>query len=57
MTLPVRGEYRQIRQFLASTGAKVPIASLEQVQFERQKVGDPLVDARIRLVLYLEQPR
>jgi Tfp pilus assembly protein PilO len=56
MTLPVRGEYRQIRQFLASAGVKVPIASLEQVQFERQKVGDPLVDAKIRLVLYLEQP-
>jgi Tfp pilus assembly protein PilO len=55
MTLPVRGEYRQIRQFLASTGVKVPIASLEQVQFERQKVGDPLVDAKIRLVLYLGQ--
>jgi hypothetical protein len=56
MTLPVRGEYRQIRQFLASTGATIPIASLEQVQFERQKVGDPLVDAKISLVLYLGQP-
>lgn len=56
LTLPVKGEYRQIRQFLASTSAKVPIVSLEQVQFERQKVGDPLVDAKIRLVLYLEQP-
>lgn len=56
MTLPVRGEYRQIRQFLARTGVNVPIASLDQVQFERQKVGDSLVDAKIRLVLYLEQP-
>lgn len=56
MTLPVRGEYRQIRRFLASTGTAVPIVSLEQVQFERQKVGDPQVDATIRLVLYLEQP-
>ena len=56
LTLPVRGEYRQIRRFLASAGATIPIASLEQVQFERQKVGDPLVDATIRLVLYLEQP-
>lgn len=53
MTLPVRGEYRQIRRFLTGTGAAVPIVSLEQVQFERQKVGDPLVDAKIRLVLYL----
>jgi Tfp pilus assembly protein PilO len=55
MTLPVRGEYRQIRRFLTATGAALPIVSLEQVQFERQKVGDPLIDARIRLVLYLEQ--
>lgn len=55
MTLPVRGEYRQIRRFLTDTGAALPIVSLEQVQFERQKVGDPLIDARIRLVLYLGQ--
>lgn len=56
MTLPVKGEYRQIRLFLARTGVNVPIASLEQVEFERQKVGDPLVEAKIRLVLFLEQP-
>ncbi|MBW8307325.1 MAG: type 4a pilus biogenesis protein PilO [Thiobacillus sp.] len=55
MTLPVRGEYRQIRRFLTATGAALPIVSLEQVQFERQKVGDPLIDAKIRLVLYLGQ--
>lgn len=55
MTLPVRGEYRQIRHFLTATGAALPIVSLEQVQFERQKVGDPEIDARIRLVLYLGQ--
>ena len=55
MTLPVRGEYRQIRRFLTATGAALPIVSLDQVQFERQKVGDPLIDARIRLVLYLGQ--
>jgi Tfp pilus assembly protein PilO len=53
VTLPVRGEYRQIRQFLARTRVAVPIASLEQIQFERQKISDPLVDAKIRLVLYL----
>jgi Tfp pilus assembly protein PilO len=53
MTLPVRGEYRQIRQFLARTSVDVPIASLEQVQFERQKVSDATVDAKIRLVLHL----
>lgn len=55
ITLPVRGGYRQIREFLARTGENVPTAALEQVQFARQKVGDAEVDARIRLVLYLEQ--
>jgi Tfp pilus assembly protein PilO len=56
ITLPVRGDYRQIRQFLARTSAEVPTVVLEQVQFERQKVGDTEVDAKIRLVLYMEQP-
>lgn len=55
MTLPLRGEYARIRQFLALTRANVPVVALEQIQFERQKIGDPLVDAKIRLVLYLER--
>lgn len=55
ITLPVRGDYGQIRRFLASASADIPTAALEQVQFERQKVGDTEVDAKIRLVLYLEQ--
>ncbi|MGA7178378.1 MAG: type 4a pilus biogenesis protein PilO [Thiobacillaceae bacterium] len=53
MILPVKGEYQQIRKFLADMGAAIPVVSLEQVQFQRQKVGDPLVDTNIRLVLYL----
>ena len=56
ITLPVRGDYRQIRRFLAATGEDVPTAALEAVQFARQKVGDAEVDARIRFVLYLGQP-
>lgn len=53
MSLPLRGEYQTIRRFLADLRADIPIVSLEQVQFERQKVGDPLVDAKIRLVIFL----
>jgi Tfp pilus assembly protein PilO len=53
MSLPLRGEYQKIRRFLADLRADIPIVSLEQVQFERQKVGDPLVDAKIRLVIFL----
>jgi Tfp pilus assembly protein PilO len=53
MSLPLRGEYPTIRRFLSDIHAEIPIASLEQVQFERQKVGDSMVDAKVRLVLYL----
>lgn len=55
MNLPVRGEYPQIRKFLAALPGEVPLTALEQVQFERQKIADPQVEARIKLALYLEQ--
>lgn len=53
MNLPLKGEYQTIRRFLVDLRAEIPIVSLEQVQFERQKVGDPLVDAKVRLVIFL----
>lgn len=53
MSLPLRGEYQTIRRFLSDLRAEIPIVSLEQVQFERQKVGDSLVDAKVRLVIFL----
>lgn len=57
MNLPVKGTYPQIRKYLAALIAGMPALSLQQVQFKRQKVGDPLVDADIRLVLYLLEQR
>jgi hypothetical protein len=53
MDLPLKGEYQTIRRFLSDLHAEMPTVSLEQVQFERQKVGDPQVDAKVRLVIYL----
>lgn len=55
MMLPVKGEYPQIRKFLADLPSELPIVALENVQFERQKVADPSVEAKINLVLYLGQ--
>lgn len=53
MNIPLKGRYATIRQFLASVRTELPGVSLEQVQFERQKVGDATIDARIRLVIFL----
>lgn len=55
MVLPVRGEYTQIRSFLAALATEIPVIALENVQFSRDNVDDPVVEARIRLTLYLEQ--
>ena len=55
MTLPVKGEYSQIRRFLSALPAETPIIALENVQFARQNIADSTVEARIRLALYLEQ--
>lgn len=55
MVLPVKGEYPQIRRFLAALPVEIPVIALENVQFSRQNVADPVVEARIRLTLYLEQ--
>jgi Tfp pilus assembly protein PilO len=55
MALRVQGSYPQIRKFLTDLPGALPIVALENVQFERQKVGDTNVEAKLKLVLYLEQ--
>jgi len=55
MTLPIRGGYPQIRKYLGSLSAEIPVLSMEHLQFERQKVNDAEVEAKIRLALYLER--
>ena len=54
MNLPLSGEYPKIRGFLSDLRTEIPIVSLEQVDFARPKIGDQKVDAKIRLVIFLE---
>lgn len=55
ITLPLNGQYPQIRSLLADLPLELPAVALKNVQFERQKVASPNVEARIRLVLFLER--
>jgi Tfp pilus assembly protein PilO len=55
ITLPVKANYLQLRKFLAAVLAEVPIASLDHISFERQKIGDEIIEAEIKLTLYLDQ--
>ena len=53
ITFPVKGTYPQIRKFISSAQADVPALALSGVQFERKKVGNPTVDAKIKFVVFM----
>jgi hypothetical protein len=53
VTLPVRGSYGQVRQFIGHVLKDMPTASLDAVRFDRRKAGDPQVEAQVRLTIYL----
>ncbi len=54
MSFPVRGEYSRIRAFLASVLAHNPAMALDQVSFQRDKIGDATLNANVRLTLFLK---
>jgi hypothetical protein len=53
--LPVKGSYSQIRSFVAVALDAVPSLALDDISFERQKIGDGAVDAKVRMTLYLKK--
>lgn len=53
ITLPVRASYAQIRQLVSYILKEIPAMSIDGLRFERKKISDNLLDAQIRLTLYL----
>jgi hypothetical protein len=53
VTLPVKGNYSAIWQFGLLALAAIPFASLDEISFRRDTIGEPAVEARLRLTLYL----
>jgi len=53
MTLPVKGDYLHIRKFLSQLLITVPLLSLDSVDFQRQKISDTIIEAQIKMTLYL----
>lgn len=52
VTLPVRGSYPQVRNFLSAVLKDMPTASIEALRFERKKAADAQLEAQLRLTLY-----
>ena len=55
VTLPVKGNYRQIWQFGLMALRDIPFASLDEISFKREAIGDANIEARLRLTLYLAE--
>ena len=55
ITLPINGSYLNIRKFLSAVLIEIPSASLDNVKFERQKIGDKEIEANIELTLYFRR--
>ena len=57
VSLPVKGSYGAIWQFGMLALRAMPFASLDEISFRRDTIGAPVVEARLRLTLYLaDQP-
>ena len=53
VTLPVKGTYGQVWSFGLMALRSIPYASLDELSFKRENIGDPQIEARMRLTLYL----
>jgi hypothetical protein len=56
ISLPVRGSYPQLREFLGALLKDMPIASLDALRFERKKVAEAQLEAQVRITLHVRPP-
>ncbi|OGA95375.1 MAG: hypothetical protein A3G27_03260 [Betaproteobacteria bacterium RIFCSPLOWO2_12_FULL_66_14] len=56
ITLPLAGSYAQIRTFLENALIEIPVMSLDQVAFRRERASELQVQAEVRVTLHLVKP-
>jgi len=57
ITLPVRGNYSQVRSFAGAVLTKMPVASIDGLRFERKKSADAQLDAQFRITVHFRPAR
>lgn len=56
ISVPVSGSYARIRTFLENALGEIPVLSLDEVKFKRERAADAAVQAELRLTLHLVNP-
>ncbi|HEX6008357.1 MAG TPA: GspMb/PilO family protein [Burkholderiales bacterium] len=54
--IPLRGNYAQIRGFLDNALVDIPVLSLDEVKFKRERASDAQIEAELLLSLHLVNP-
>ncbi|HEX8612585.1 MAG TPA: hypothetical protein VF800_14965 [Telluria sp.] len=54
VTLPVKGSYGAIWKFTLLSLRAIPFASLDEISFKRDSIGEPALEARVRMTFYLQ---
>ena len=56
VTLPVRGSYGQLREFMSAVLKDMPVASIDALRFERKRAADTQLEAQVGLTVYVQPP-
>ena len=55
IALPIKGAYPSIMTYTFELLASIPNLSLDNVSFQRQKIGDNLIEATLKMTLYIKR--
>jgi hypothetical protein len=55
ISLPIKGAYPSIMTYAFELLATTPNLSLDNVSFQRQKIGDNLIEATLKMTLYIKR--
>lgn len=55
INLPIKGAYGAIRQFCEQMLLAIPFASLDKIHFKRDAIASPMLEAKLRITLYLTE--
>lgn len=53
VNFPMRGEYTRIRAFLSRVLADNPAMALDQISFQRDRIGDGVLNANVKMTLFI----
>lgn len=56
IVLPAKGTYPEVRRFLVQASGDLPGLAVDSISFQRQQIGDPVVEAQIKMTLFLGAP-